>query len=443
MKKVDIAGLKIDSITKPELLEQLSHRLATGQKTFLTTPYSEFLYRILWSPKDLAVLNQADYAVADGIGIIWAAKYFSIPLTAKNYWLKIFQACWQALWTLGLALLRPARLKTVVPEKIVGADLVWDLAGLAEKTQRSLYLLGGFGNTPRKAADKLLARFPGLHIAGCSAKNPDDFSIKPDLLAARPDILLVAFGPLKQEQWIAENLPDLPVGLAVGLGGTFDYLAGEKPLPPKFIRNSGLEWLWRLLTQKGRAGRIWNATWGMVSMCVSQKIFSTLPYRENVVSVITNPEGKVFIGRFNPNHPAKKVFPLSGENSFSGRWQFPQGGIEPGESLVAAARREAREETGIRSLELLGESTETFSYQWPADHALFTPARFRYRGQRQHLVYFQFAGKDSDIKIDQNEFVDFRWAEPETLRQALHPSKAGLAEIALQDLKKLGKKAII
>ena len=443
MKKVDIAGLKIDSITKPELLEQLALRLTTGQKTFLTTPYSEFLYRILWSPKDLAVLNQADYAVADGIGIIWAAKYFSSPLTAKNYWLKILQACWQALWTLGLALVAPARLKTVIPEKIVGADLVWDLARLAEKTQRSIYLLGGFGDTPKKAAEKLKAQFPNLKIAGYSAKNPDDPSIQSDLLVARPDILLVAFGPLKQERWIAENFAHLPTGLAVGLGGTFDYLAGKKPLPPKFIRNSGLEWLWRLFTQKGRTARIWNATWGMVSMCISQKIFSTLPYRENVVSVITNPDGDVFIGRFNPNHPAKKVFPLSGENNFTGRWQFPQGGIEPGENLVEAARREAYEETGIRDLELLGESQNTFSYQWPADHALFTPARFRYRGQRQRLVYFRFTGKDSEIKIDQNEFVDFRWAKPENLKQALHPSKTALAEIALQDLKKLQKKTII
>lgn len=443
MNKIDIAGLKIDSITKAELLEQLSSRLATGQKTFLTTPYSEFLYRILWSPKDLTVLNRADYAVADGLGIIWAAKYFSLPLTAKNYWLKILQASWQAAWTLSLALLFPQRLKTIIPEKIVGADLIWDLAGLAEKTGRSIYLLGGFGDTPQKAAYRLKTRFPNLKIAGCSTKDPNDLSIKTDLLASRPDILFVAYGPLIQERWIADNLSDLPVSLAVGLGGTFDYLADKKPLPPKFIRRRGLEWLWRLLTQKGRVGRIWNATWGMVSMCVRQKIFSTLPYRENVVSVIINEEGKIFLGKFNPDHPIKKVFPLSGENNFFGRWQFPQGGIEPNETLMEAARRETYEETGIYSLKLLGESSSYFAYQWPADHTLLTSARFRYRGQKQRLVYFKFTGQNSEIKIDQNEFVDFHWIDPKNLIQILHPSKTPLAEIVLRDLKKLQKKTII
>lgn len=443
MNKIDIAGLKIDGITKAELLEQLSRRLATGQKTFLTTPYSEFLYRILWSPKDLAVLNRADYAVADGLGIIWAAKYFSLPLTVKNYWLKILQASWQAAWTLSLSLLFPQRLKTIIPEKIVGADLIWDLADLAEKTGRSIYLLGGFGDTPQKAAYKLKTRFPNLKIAGCSTKNPNDPSIKTDLLASRPDILFVAYGPLIQEQWIADNFLDSPVSLAVGLGGTFDYLAGKKPLPPNFVRHRGLEWLWRLLTQKGRASRIWNATWGMVSMCVRQKIFSSLPYRENVVSVIVNAEGKIFVGKFNPDHPIKKIFPISGKNNFYSRWQFPQGGIEPNETLVNAAQRETYEETGIRSLKLLGESSSYFAYQWPADHTLFISARFRYRGQKQRLVYFEFIGLDNEIKVDQNEFVDFRWVEPENLTQILHPSKTPLAEIALRDLKKLQKKTII
>ncbi len=443
MTKIDIAGLKIDAISKAELLKRISERLDANQKTFITTPYSEFLYRILWSPGDLKNLNQADYAVADGIGILWAAKYFSLPLKANAYWLKVLQAAWQAFYSLLMIVFAPRLLRTILPEKIVGADLVWDLAGLAEKTGRSVYFLGGFGDTPHLAAEKLAKTYPKLKLAGYSSKNPGDLSILSDLIAAKPDLLFVAFGPIIQERWIAENLSKIPCLLAIGLGGTFDYLAGKKPLPPKIIRYSGLEWLWRLFTQRGRAVRIWQATWGTVSMCVKHKIFSTLPYRQNVVSVIINPDGKVFIGRFNPAHPIKKIFPLSGEKNFLSRWQFPQGGVEPGENLVEAARREAREETGIKNLEFLKISEQDFTYQWPADHALFTSPRFLYRGQKQQLVYFKFTGQEKEVGIDHKEFVEFRWARPEELAGTLHEAKAGLVNIALRDLKEMSEKGII
>ena len=78
MNKVDVAGLKISSITKKELLNQVEQRILNGQKTFISTPYSEFLYRCLRDTSLLNFLNQADFAVADGIGIFWAKKYLKM-----------------------------------------------------------------------------------------------------------------------------------------------------------------------------------------------------------------------------------------------------------------------------------------------------------------------------------------------------------------------------
>jgi N-acetylglucosaminyldiphosphoundecaprenol N-acetyl-beta-D-mannosaminyltransferase len=442
MTKIDIAGLKIDAISKTELLKEISKRLAENKKTFITTPYSEFLYHILWSPRSLKILNQADFAVADGIGILWAAKFFSLPLTAKNYWLKIAQASWQAAYTLLMILFAPKKIRQVIPEKIVGADLIWDLCALAEKQNLSIYLLGGYGKTPALAAQKLVQKYPKLKVTGCSPKNPDDSSILSDIQITKPDMVFVAFGPIRQEEWIVKHLSQLPAKLLIGLGGTFDYLAGEKALPPKFVRESGLEWLWRLFTQKGRAGRIRNATWRTVKMSLHYKLFSTLPYRQNVVSVILNPQNEIFVGRFNPNHPAKDVFPLSGDKNFAGRWQFPQGGVEAGEELTQAAIRECFEETGMEELIFLKISAQTFCYQWPSDHRLIASPRFRFRGQKQHLVYFKI--KDGNkIHLDQNEFVEFKWVKPEDLKNVLHQDKIGLMEIALKDLKELSEKAII
>jgi len=446
MTKIDIAGLEIDAITRTDLLKKTEARLKAGTQTFITTPYSEFLYHILWSPKSLKFLNLADFAVADGIGIMWAAKFFSLPLTAKKFWHKILQAWWQAFYTLLFILVSPSQIKKIIPEKIVGAELVWDLADLAAKNNWSIFLLGGFGDTPRLAAEKLKEHCKKIYGLGLnvhfSNKHPGDLSVLEEIAQAKPDMLFVAYGPIVQEKWIAEHVLNLPVKLAIGLGGTFDYLAGIKPMPPKFIRHSGLEWLWRLFTQKGRGQRIWNATWRTVKMSLHYKIFSSLPYRQNVVSVIFNPQHEIFVGKFNPNHPAKDVFPLSGDKNFIGRWQFPQGGIEQGEELVEAGRRECLEETGMAGLSFIKASPNIFRYQWPSDHKLITGPRFRYRGQEQHLLYFKFDGQ-GEIHLDQDEFIDYKWVSPEQLKNVLHESKWELMKIVLDDLKEMREKAII
>src|SRR5437868_5830938 len=100
MPKIDVGGLKVDAITKAELLQQISGQIKQGQKTFVITPYSEFLYHALQDAKIMEIYNKADFSVPDGIGIFWAAKFLSLPLTAKSYYGKILQALWQMFYTL-------------------------------------------------------------------------------------------------------------------------------------------------------------------------------------------------------------------------------------------------------------------------------------------------------------------------------------------------------
>jgi len=152
------------------------------------------------------------------------------------------------------------------PEKIVGAGLILDIAKLARDNNLSVYLLGGYADTPKIVAEKLNATL-------YSNKNPGDASVIEDINESNPDILLVAYGPIKQEKWIYENLPKLTsVKLVIGVGGSFDYIAGKRLSPPKWMRKIGLEWLWRLITQPQRIKRIWQATFSLIYNVIKYKV---------------------------------------------------------------------------------------------------------------------------------------------------------------------------
>ncbi|MFA5990693.1 MAG: WecB/TagA/CpsF family glycosyltransferase [Candidatus Doudnabacteria bacterium] len=443
MSKVSIAGLKIDVATKSDFLSQILLRIRQNQKTWVITPYSEFLYHALRDNKLMETLNQADYAVADGIGIFWAKKYLELPLTAQNFYGKIFQALWQIKYSLLAIVFNPKWIKSALPEKIPGSDLIWDLAKLASDNNFSIYLLGGFNDTPELVARNLKIENLKLKIVGASNKHPDDPSLYDDIKNASPDILLVAYGPIKQERWIAENLPNLPVKLAIGLGGTFDYLAGKVPLPPKIMRAKGLEWLWRLFTQPKRITRIFNATFGLIQALLRYKVFISLPYRKNEVSVVINNEGKILIGLRSQRDKLLKDVGETDAVKMNNYWQLSQGGVDDGEDLEVAAKRELYEELRIKNVKLIKISSQTFCYDWPEAKrpALFNS--YKFRGQEQHIVYFKFLGLDNEIIPDEYEFSETKWVSPENLATEVHPEKAPLAKIIQADLKEMQEKAII
>ena len=232
--KIDVLGVLVNTDTKTEILAQILQRLKASQKTFIVTPYSESLVAAQKDEEFKRVLNSADISLPDGVGVALAAR-----------------------WTKA----------GVIRERIPGREFVWDLARLASENNYSIFLLGGFDDTPQLAAAALKERFPNLRIAGTAA--PDENSpFTPSLIkegeGGVPDFLFVALGPIRQEKWIARNLPNLPVKLVIGLGGTFDYLAGKRPPAPRFWAQAGLEWLWRLITQPWRVGRIFRGVLGLI-----------------------------------------------------------------------------------------------------------------------------------------------------------------------------------
>jgi N-acetylglucosaminyldiphosphoundecaprenol N-acetyl-beta-D-mannosaminyltransferase len=140
--------------------------------------------------------------------------------------------------------------------------LVQQLAAHAAAHGYRMFFLGAAPGVAEQAADVLRQRHPTVQIVGCFAGTPHprhEPFLRQIIAAARPHILLVAYGHPTQDLWIARNQPQMQIPLAMGVGGVFDYLSGRVPLAPAWLRAMGLEWLYRLLCQPRRWKRIWRA----------------------------------------------------------------------------------------------------------------------------------------------------------------------------------------
>jgi N-acetylglucosaminyldiphosphoundecaprenol N-acetyl-beta-D-mannosaminyltransferase len=252
--KIDIAGVFVDDFSKDEALEKISEFVASGKNHFMVTPYSEM---IVFAQRDEAyrkALNQADLSLPDGIGILWASKFLSLPTT--HY--KLLTG-YKLFYSLLAILFNRKYIRSVIHEQITGSRFVLDIAKLAQSKNYSLALVGGKDGVAKNAARELKRKLPNLIINLAISDKPFDPEIIEKINASNSDILLIAYSPPKQEMWLYENCEKLRCKAMIGLGGTFDYLAGKRLQVPDFLHYMGLEWLYRLVTQPWRFKRMWNA----------------------------------------------------------------------------------------------------------------------------------------------------------------------------------------
>ncbi len=252
--KCNIAGVEVDSLTKSEALKTIEEFLNAASPHLAVTVYSEFIVFAKRNPDYRKVLNSADLSLADGFGILWAAKYLSLP--RSNWLVELIRL----KLTLVRALFDKAYFKTIIPEVITGSRLIWDIAKLAAERGYSMALVGGADSVAAQTGYELKLKFPNLKVnLALSGGVPFDSKTVREIADSNSDILLIAYSPPRQETWLAENLQQLNVKFAMGVGGTFDYIAGKRLPSPDLIHRLGLEWLWRLITQPWRVKRIWNA----------------------------------------------------------------------------------------------------------------------------------------------------------------------------------------
>lgn len=271
-KRVLVFNVPIDASSFSEVLARIDFFISQKRPCQIITVNAEFLVHSQADDDFLAILKSSDLNTADGIGVLWAATYLSQPLNWPRF--KKMQSLCQIVSTGLSVIFKPRRLRRLIPEKISGVDLFWKVSELAAEKQYPVYLLGGFDDTPQLVVANLLAKFENLNIVGSYGGSPQETGLAEKISAVKPAILFVAYGPVAQEKWIAENLLKLGVPVVIGLGGTFDYVAGKKPLAPNFLRHIGLEWAFRLITQPYRLFRVIKAVPVFIRMAFRYKYFA-------------------------------------------------------------------------------------------------------------------------------------------------------------------------
>ncbi len=224
-RRVDILGVPVDAVTAVGALaraQTLAAAAAPGRPALILTPNPEGIMRAQSDPELRAVLAAADLALADGVGVVWAARRLGRPL----------------------------------PARVPGIELMEALLAWAAAAGLAVYLLGARPEVIAAAARRAQDRYPGLRVAGFAdgyfGARGEEAAVAA-VAASGARLLLVGLGVPAQEWFLYRNRALLgEVRLAMGVGGSFDVLAGVTRRAPGPLRRLGLEWLWRLARQPWR-----------------------------------------------------------------------------------------------------------------------------------------------------------------------------------------------
>ena len=223
MSRIEILGVPFDNVTMEEAIDRAMALIEARRGAYVVTPNPEIVMAAREDAELMGAVRDAALVLPDGIGVIYGGKILGTPLK----------------------------------EKTPGIDFA---AGVIERLSHkggSVFLFGAKPGVAELAAQNLSRRFPGLVIAGTSdGYFSDDAPIVERIAAAKPDLLLVCLGMPKQEFWMQAHAGQLDVGLMAGLGGRLDVFAGVVERAPERWQKLGLEWLYRLLKQPSRAGRM-------------------------------------------------------------------------------------------------------------------------------------------------------------------------------------------
>lgn len=223
---IPILGIPVHAVTMDEtltliegyMLEPRVHQIATVNPEFVMAAQSDAAFR--------HTLLTANLCLPDGVGLLYAAR----------------------------------RLGRTLPERVPGSELVYRLAERAAERNWPLFLLGAAPGVAEEAAQRLSERYPDLRIAGTHAGSPaaeENDDIVQRINASGAAQLFVAYGAPNQDKWIERNRTNLTtVRVALGVGGSLDFITGRAVRAPQWAQDAGLEWLYRLYKEPWRWRRM-------------------------------------------------------------------------------------------------------------------------------------------------------------------------------------------
>ena len=218
---ISILGVPVHEVTTEETLALIDRFVHEKTPRQICTVNPEFIMTAQHDDEFRRILNQSALNIPDGIGVVWAAKRAGHSLR----------------------------------ERVAGSDLVGQIADRAQSTGWKIFLLGAVEGVAAQAALILQGRYPQVQIVGAHAGSPrveEESEIAARIQATSVDILLVAYGAPRQDKWIARNLERTGVAVAMGIGGSLDFIVGRQRRAPRWMQRLGLEWFYRLLREPWR-----------------------------------------------------------------------------------------------------------------------------------------------------------------------------------------------
>lgn len=226
IEPIKILGVPVHPMTMQEAVTALEERMQADMQTFVVTANAEI---IMMCQEDAGynqiISHEAELVLPDGAGAVWAGRHLGYK----------------------------------VPERVAGFDLYNQLLALSAKKGYKAYFFGGSPGVAEAAKAKSEELYPGVQIVGCHNGYFTDADVPAIIDAINKsgaEMLFVALGAPKQEKWILEHRNELKPRILMGIGGSFDVLAGKMERAPKWMQDASLEWAFRLYKQPSRFMRM-------------------------------------------------------------------------------------------------------------------------------------------------------------------------------------------
>src|SRR4051812_30790703 len=217
-------GVSVDAVRLEEAVERVATMISRGTGGHVVTANTDFLHQADGDPELRAVIDRADLVVADGVPLLWMARWQGTPL----------------------------------PERVNGTDLAVRLLEVAGETGWRVCMLGGGPDVAIRAAKAAAERY-GVNVTGVRSPVPavmDDPELGAQVAtwvrSQNADLLFLAIGGGRQEHWINKHRDRLGPVVAIGVGSALDFIGGTRGRAPSFMQSHGLEWAWRLGQEPSR-----------------------------------------------------------------------------------------------------------------------------------------------------------------------------------------------